>query len=136
MWGRQFASLNKEKTIGMWLGRWRACSDEPVNLKWTNDFQNNCTNTTDTDKRTSRKVISKFAKCVKICSRRRLSFRRKCYLANCGVQLQLVHSIGSFILVPNKVKQIEQISMFVYLEQQTRSFGKRITIKHICEWRS
>ena len=39
MWGWQFVSLNKEKNIGMWLGRWRACSSEPVDLKWTSDFQ-------------------------------------------------------------------------------------------------
>jgi hypothetical protein len=39
MWGWQFVSLNKEKNLGMWLGRWRACSSEPVDLKWTSDFQ-------------------------------------------------------------------------------------------------
>ena len=32
--------------------------------------------------------------------------------------------------MPNKVKQIEQISMFVYLEQQTRSTGCHINITH------
>ena len=33
------ASLNKDKTLGMWLGRWRGCSEEPGGLKWTTDFQ-------------------------------------------------------------------------------------------------
>ena len=33
------AILNKDKTFGMWLGRWRGCSKEPGGLKWTSDFQ-------------------------------------------------------------------------------------------------
>ena len=60
MWGWQFASLNKEKPFGMWLGRWRACSDERVDLKWT-DFQNKYINMTDTYQRTSGTIISKFS---------------------------------------------------------------------------
>ena len=41
MWRWQFVSLNKQKTFGMWFGRWRGCSDEPGVIKWTSDFQTN-----------------------------------------------------------------------------------------------
>ena len=34
------ASLNKDETFRMWLGRWRGCSEEPGGLKWSSDFQN------------------------------------------------------------------------------------------------
>ena len=33
------ASLSKDKTFGMWLGRWRGCSEEPGGLKWTSDLK-------------------------------------------------------------------------------------------------
>ena len=33
------ASLNKDETFGMWLERWRGCSEEPGGLKWSSDFQ-------------------------------------------------------------------------------------------------
>ena len=31
------AKLNKSKTFGMWLGRWRFRSDQPCNLTWSSD---------------------------------------------------------------------------------------------------
>ena len=31
------AKLNKSKTFGMWLGRWRGRSDQPCNLTWSSD---------------------------------------------------------------------------------------------------
>ena len=60
MWGWQFASLNNENTFGMWLGRWRACLDERVDLKWT-DFQKQYINMTYTYLMASGTVISELS---------------------------------------------------------------------------
>ena len=70
------ASLNKDKTLGMWLGRWRGCSEEPGGLKWITDFQKVYgvyIGTTGADNKT----WGRFGKCVKLYSRRDVSFRGK-----------------------------------------------------------
>ena len=128
------ASLNKDKTFGMWLGRWRGCSEETGGLKWRIDFQKLygmyiCT--TGDDNKTWGKVIFKFEKCVNLYSRRELSFRGKSVI----LQTVLCSSIWYIWSYINAKKcwggGIEQIGIYFSLEQQTRSFEKRITIKHI-----
>ena len=68
-------------------------------------------------------------------STRRLSFREKVILQTALCISDWYIAIGGLILVPNKVGYIEQIGIFVSLEEQTQHFEKRITIKHICEWK-
>ena len=61
----KFVSLNNENPLECDLDVifWRGCSIEPGGLKWTSDFKRNYgvyIGTTDANKKTSRKVSSKF----------------------------------------------------------------------------
>ena len=130
------ASLNKDETFGMWLGRWRGCSEEPGGLKWSSDFQKKTgvyIGTTGADNKTWGKVISKFEKCVNLYSRRELSFRGKSVILQ-TVLCSSIWYIGSLTSMLTNMwgGEIEQIGIYFSLEQQTRSFEKRITSKHIC----
>ena len=72
------AKLNKQKTFGMWLGKWKNRMDKPAGLNWTS----NCTKlygvylgSEEGDLKNWDIILSKFQNCVNLYSRRVLSFR-------------------------------------------------------------
>ena len=111
------ASLNKDKTFGMWLGRWRGCSEEPGGLKWSSDFQKFYgvyIGTTGADNKTWGKVISKFEKCVNLYSRRELSFRGKSVILQ-TVLCSSIWYIGSLTSMPKNVGEKLNKLAFTFL---------------------
>ena len=67
------AKLNKQKTFGMWLGRWRGRPDQPAGLNWTskgNKLYGVYLGTNECDKINWDRILSKFEKCVNLYSSR------------------------------------------------------------------
>ena len=79
------AKLNKSKTFGMWLGRWRGRPDQPCNLTWSSEcrtFYGVYFGTDEGVYKNWKIIIDKFQKCVNMYSSRDLSFRGRSVILN------------------------------------------------------
>ena len=99
------AKLNKQKTFGMWLGKWRGRTDQPFELQWTN----NCKKIygiflghTEGENKTWEKVVTKLEKCVNLYSSRDLSLRGRSIILNV-VLCSSIWYVGSLIVMPESI---------------------------------
>lgn len=124
------AKLNKEKTFGMWLGRWKGRSDQPAGLYWTSDcnkFYGVFLGTKECDKRNWEKIVSKFQKCVNLYSSRDLSFRGRSIILN-AVLCSSIWYVGSLILMPDNVRRKLNKLVFTFLWKGQPEAIKRETL--------
>ena len=111
------AKLNKQKTFGMWLGKWRGRLDQPFGLHWTsnyNKFYGVYLGNIEGHKKTWDKVITKFEKCVYLYSRRDLSFRGRSVILK-AVLCSSIWYVGSLILMPQSVEKRLNKLLFTFL---------------------
>ena len=124
------AKLNKQKTFGMWLGRWRGRPDQPAGLNWTskgNKFYGVYLGTNECDKINWDRIMSKFEKCVNLYSSRDLSFRGRSTILNV-VLCSSIWYVGNLILMPDKVRRKLNKLIFTFLWKSKPEAIKRETL--------
>lgn len=124
------AKLNKQKTFGMWLGRWRGRSDQPVGLNWTNEgkkFYGVYLGTNECSKKNWDIIISKFQKCVNLYGCRDLSFRGRSTILK-AVLCSSIWYVGSLILMPENVRRTLNKLLFTFLWKNQPEAIKRETL--------
>ena len=101
------AKLDKQKTCGMWLGRWRGRPDQPAGLNCTSKGHT-CygvyLSTNECDVINWDRIVSKLDKCINLYSSGDLSFRGRSTILN-FVLCSSIWYVGNLILMPDKVKR-------------------------------
>jgi hypothetical protein len=124
------AKLNKQKSVGMWLGKWRGRVDQPVGLQWTSEsikFYGVYIGTVAGNIKTWQNVLTKFEKCVNLYSRRDLSLRGRSTILNV-VLCSSIWYVGSLISMPEIVlKKINKL-VFKFLWNNKPELIKRETL--------
>ena len=121
------AILNKSKTFGMWLGRWRGRSDQPCNLKWSSDckkFYGVYFGTNEGVNKNWKLIIDKFKRCVDMYTSRALSFRGKSLILN-TMCCSTIWYVGSFLLMPEIVLRKINKLLFTFLWNKKPEAVKR-----------
>ena len=126
------AKLNKSKTFGMWLGRWRFRSDQPCNLKWSSDcrkFYGVYFGNDEGEYKNWQLIIDKFKRCVDMYSSRVLSFRGKSIILN-TMCCSTIWYVGSFLIMPEIVLRKLNKLLFTFLWNKRPEAVKRETLYH------
>ena len=131
------ALLNREKTFGMWVGRWRGRTDQPAGLHWSSDHHQSyevLSGSEESDKITWNKVVKKLDKCANLYSGRDLSFRGRSVIMQ-AVLCSSVWYTGSLILMPESIKKKVNKIMFTFLWNSQHKALKRETLYNFRKWR-
>ena len=124
------ALLNREKTFGMWVGRWRGRTDQPAGLHWSSDHHQSyevLSGSEESDKITWNKVVKKLDKCANLYSGRDLSFRGRSVIMQ-AVLCSSIWYTGSLILMPESIKKKVNKIMFTFLWNSQHKALKRETL--------
>ena len=124
------ALLNREKTFGMWVGRWRGRMDQPADLHWSSDhhkFYGIYLGSEQSEKITWDKVVSKLEKCTKLYSGRDLSYRGRSVIMQV-VFCSTIWYTGSLLLMPASIRRRIEKTLFSFLWKHQHEALKRNTL--------
>ena len=126
------AKLNKQKTFGMWLGKWKNGMDKPAGLNWTSNctkFYGEYLGSEEGDLKNWDIILSKFQNCVNLYSRRILSFRGRGVILK-SVLCTPMWYVGNVLLMSDAVRIKLNRLLFQFLWNVTPEVLKRETLLH------
>ena len=124
------AKLNKQKTFGTWLGKWRGRQDQPFGLNWSTEVQKSYgvyLGSEESENMNWEKVLSKFQKTINLFSRRDLSFKGRSIILH-TVICNSIWYVGSLVLMPENVELKLNKMMFSFLWNNKTELINRHTL--------
>ena len=129
------ALLNREKTFGMWLGRWRGRIDQPASLHWSSEYRKLygvLLGTEQSEIITWGEIVGKLDKRAKLYSRRDLSYRGRSIIMP-AVLCSTIWYTGSLLLMPASTgRRIDKI-LFSFLWKDQHEALKTETVYNCFE---
>ena len=126
------AKLNKQKTFGMWLGKWKNRIDKPAELNWTSKctkFYGVYLGSEEANLKNWDIILSKFRNCVNLYSRRVLSFRGRSVILK-SVLCTPMWYVGNVLLMPEGVRLKLNRLLFNFVWNGKPEVLKRLTLLH------